>query len=165
MRDIQDFFINLFSNFRLIFYRHIFYITLFLYILSRCWINSILLLRFFRDNEKNIYRNLEGITLKPEKNQSYLISNETCYNNYIQPTYTNMKHLLMVDSRPNARDHGSKQSSRQLINFKLAVNNANRNGGQFPNRRENQECYPIVSSPKLSNFTKTKTFALCSPMC
>ena len=32
-------------------------------------------------NEKIIYRNLERNTLKLERNKSYLMFNETCYNN------------------------------------------------------------------------------------
>ena len=53
------------------------------------WYSKIVL-RFFTDNEKIIYRNLERITKKLENNKSHLMFNETCYNNDIFPTSTNI---------------------------------------------------------------------------
>ena len=40
---------------------------------------------------KKSFRDLERNTLKLERNKSHLMFNETCYNNDILPTYTNMK--------------------------------------------------------------------------
>ena len=37
--------------------------------------------RFLKDNGKNIYRNIKPGTLKVEKNKSDLMLNETCYTN------------------------------------------------------------------------------------
>ena len=48
-------------------------------------------LRFFKDNEKTLYRNMERFTLKLEKkNKSHLMFNKASYNNDILPTYTNI---------------------------------------------------------------------------
>ena len=53
------------------------------------WYSKIVL-RFLTDNEKIMYRNLERNTLKLERNKFHLMFNETCYNNNILPTYTNI---------------------------------------------------------------------------
>ena len=50
-----------------------------------------ILLRFLKRNKKTLYRNLERSTLKFEKNKSHAMFNETCYNNDILPTYTDLK--------------------------------------------------------------------------
>ena len=50
---------------------------------------SRVVLRFLKDNEKKLLgRNLERTTLKLERNKSYLMFNETCYNNNILPNCT-----------------------------------------------------------------------------
>ena len=38
-------------------------------------------LRFLKENEKKLFRNLERTTLKLERTKSQLMFNETCYNN------------------------------------------------------------------------------------
>ena len=44
------------------------------------WYSKIVL-RFLKDNEKTMYRNLERSILKLKKYKSHLMFNETCYNN------------------------------------------------------------------------------------
>ena len=53
------------------------------------WYSKIIL-RFFKVNEKDIYRNREGNTIKFKKYKSHLMFNEACYNNDILPTYGNI---------------------------------------------------------------------------
>ena len=40
-----------------------------------------IVIRFFKDNERILFINSERSTLKLEKKKSYLMFNETCYNN------------------------------------------------------------------------------------
>ena len=58
---------------------------------ERLSINTyITVLRFFTDNEKMIYKNLEPSILKhKKKNKAILMFNETYYNIDILPTYIN----------------------------------------------------------------------------
>ena len=44
--------------------------------------------RFFKDNEKKLFKNLERSTLKFERMKSHIIFNETSYNNNILSNYT-----------------------------------------------------------------------------
>ena len=46
------------------------------------WYSQVVL-KFLKDNEKKLFRNLERSTLKLERNNSHLMFNETCYYKYI----------------------------------------------------------------------------------
>ena len=49
-----------------------------------------IVLGFFKENEKTLYRNLDPSTLKLEKKKFHLILNETYYYKDSLPNYTNM---------------------------------------------------------------------------
>ena len=59
------------------------------------WYSKIVL-RFFKDNEKTLYRNLERSTLKLEKKKSHLMFNETCckFNIKTKKVYTQRIHWI-----------------------------------------------------------------------
>ena len=63
-------------------------------------------LRFFRDNERKMHRNLEHGTLNLEKKKSHIMFNKTCDNNDMLPNYTRKRHsrrirILSIDMLKN----------------------------------------------------------------